>query len=138
MWRRVSPPLVGERIYDPRTGQLVVSGVITDENGLRWYPVENVTYNLRVTHAGSQALVANYYSPGRKNPVAEDYYLLFDHRPSVSQRAMAMWQKRALIPGLPQNPQDALARAELGDCVFRGWSRSRLARDFPRLQEINA
>lgn len=108
------PPREGERIYDPRTGQLVVSGVITDENGLRWYPVENVTYNLRVTHAGSQALVANYYSPGRKNPVAEDYYLLFDHRPSVSQRAMAMWAKRALIPGLPQNPQDALARAELG------------------------
>ena len=98
---------------DPETG-LLVSGVITDERGLRWYPVEDVTYNLRTTHAGSMAVVANYHSPGRKTPIAEDYYLLFDHRTNVSQRAIAKWMKRCAIPGVPHNPQDALARAELG------------------------
>jgi DNA repair protein RadD len=108
------PPRDGERIYDPRTGQLVVSGVITDERGLRWYPIEDVTYGLRATAAGSNAVVAYYHSPGRKSPVAEDYYLLFDHRTNVSRRAHDQWRRRALIPGIPQNPQDALARAELG------------------------
>ena len=108
------PPRDGEHIYDPRTGQLVVSGVITDERGLRWYPVEDVTYNLRTTHAGSMAVVANYHSPGRKTPVAEDYYNLWHHKQSVAARDAAKWMKRCAIPGVPHNPQDALARAELG------------------------
>ena len=98
---------------DPETG-LLVSGIITDERGLRWYPIHDVTYELRTTAAGSEAVVAQYMSPGRKYPVAEDYYCLFDHRTNVSRRAMDKWLKRCLIPGAPTNARDALARADLG------------------------
>jgi len=98
---------------DPETG-LLISGVITDADGIRWFPVDDVTYRIQVTRHGSEAIVAEYRSPGRKTPVAEDYYLLFDHRRNVAQRAAQNWLKRANIPGVPHNPQDALARAELG------------------------
>ena len=108
------PPIPGEKIYDPRTGQLVVSGVITDDNGIKWFPVDDVTYRIQGTRHGSEAIVAEYRSPGRKAPVAEEYYLLFDHRRNVAQRAAQNWLKRANVPGVPPNAQAALASAELG------------------------
>lgn len=98
---------------DPETG-LLVSGVITDERGVRWYPVEDVTYRIQGTRAGSQAIVAEYMSPGRKTRVAETYYLMWDHRSSVAHRATTEWLRRANIKRIPANAQEALISAELG------------------------
>jgi len=102
-----------EKRLDPETG-LLLSLTETDEDGIKWFPVSDVTYRIQGTRAGSEAIVAEYMSPGRKARVAESYYLLFDHRASVVRKAQAEWMRRAIIPGLPTNAQDALARAELG------------------------
>ncbi len=102
-----------DKQFDPETG-LLLSGVVKNEDGTRTYPVSDVTYELRATRAGAWALVAYYHAPGRKTPVAETWYNLFHHKPSVAARDSALWLKRAIIPGVPHNPQDALARAELG------------------------
>lgn len=102
-----------EAQLDPETG-LLISGVIKNEDGSRTYPVSDVTYDLRATRAGAWALVAYYHAPGRKSPVAETWYNLFHHTPSVASGAGTLWMKRALMPGIPHNPQDALARAEMG------------------------
>lgn len=40
---------------DPETG-LLVSGVITDERGVRWYPVEDVTYRIQEPVPGARPL----------------------------------------------------------------------------------
>lgn len=108
------PPVPGEPVYDPRTGQIVISGVIANEDGTKTYPVSDVTYAVRNTRAGSEALVAYYHAPGRNTPVAEDWYNLFHHKRSVASRDMEKWLRRSLTPGVPSNAQEALARAELG------------------------
>ena len=102
-----------EQQFDPETG-LLISGVVKNEDGTKTYPVSDVTYEVRNTRAGSEALVAYYHAPGRKTPVAEDWYNLFHHKRSVASRDMEKWLRRSLTPGVPSNAQEALARAELG------------------------
>ena len=103
-----------ERQYDPETG-LLISGVIKEADGSKWYPVERVEYDSRVTRNGAEAIVASYFSPGRKTRVAEDWYNLFHHTPSVANRDLMKWMKRQLAAGpAPMNAREALARAELG------------------------
>jgi DNA repair protein RadD len=102
-----------EHEFDPETG-LLISGVVKNEDGTRTFPVSSVTYEVRNTRAGSEALVAYYHSPGRKTPVAEEWYNLFHHKRSVVARDTEKWLRRALTPGLPTNAQEALVRAELG------------------------
>lgn len=109
------PPVPGEPVYDPRTGQLVISGVIKEADGSKWYPVERVEYDSRVTRNGAEAIVASYFSPGRKTRVAEDWYNLFHHTPSVANRDLMKWITRQLAAGpAPMSAREALARAELG------------------------
>ena len=108
------PPVPGEPVYDPRTGQIVISGVIVGEDGTRTYPVSDVTYEVRNTRAGSEALVCYFHAPGRKTPVAEQWLNMWHHKRSVASRDMETWLRRSLTPGVPSNAQEALARAELG------------------------
>lgn len=109
------PPVPGERIFDPRTGQIVISGVIKNEDGTRTYPVDRVEYHTEVTRAGDPALVASYFSPGRVTPVAKDFYNLWHKKQSVAARDASKWLRRLAIPGgVPTNANEALHRAEFG------------------------
>lgn len=102
-----------EQQFDPETG-LLISGVVKNEDGTKTYPVSDVTYEVRNTRAGSEALVCYFHAPGRKTPVAEDWMNMWHHKRSVASRDMEKWLRRSLTPGVPSNAQEALARAELG------------------------
>lgn len=103
-----------EQKFDPDTG-LLISGVIKEADGSKWYPVERVEYETRITRNGIEAVVANYYAPGRKTRVAEQWYNLFHHKPSVANRDLTLWLRRQLATGpAPMSAREALARAELG------------------------
>jgi len=101
--------------YNPLTG-LLISGVIKNEDGTRTYPVDRVEYEVRVTVAGAPALLAKYHSPGRRSPVATEYYNLFHHKASVQRRDAERWLRRQKFTGgsVPLTAQEALARAEMG------------------------
>ncbi|NLH94328.1 MAG: DEAD/DEAH box helicase [Candidatus Cloacimonetes bacterium] len=109
------PPVPGERVYDPRTGQIVISGVIIGDDGSRTYPVERVEYRTAVTRAGDNALVADYYAPNRPNPVASSYFNLWHRKQSVVSKDAATWLRRLTLPGgVPTNVNEALMRANFG------------------------
>ena len=101
--------------FDPTTG-LLISGVTKNEDGSKTYPVEKVEYELRTTAAGNPALVANYLSPGRRSPVATEYYNLWHHSAGAVKRDSERWLRRQRNPGgsVPLSAQEALVRAEMG------------------------
>lgn len=101
--------------FDPTTG-LLISGVVKNEDGTKTYPVERVEYEVRTTAKGDPALVANYLSPGRRSPVATDWYNLWHHSAGVVRRDVERWLRRQKHAGgsVPLTAQEALARAELG------------------------
>lgn len=101
--------------FDATTG-LLVSGVVKNEDGTKTYPVERVEYEVRRTVAGDPALVAYYHAPGRKTPVAMDFYNLWHAKASVVARDSERWLRRQKHAGgsVPVSAQEALARAELG------------------------
>lgn len=104
-----------ERRFNPDTG-LLISGVIKNEDGSRTYPVSEVQYEIRETKSGAPALVANYLSPGRASPVAQDYYNLWHEKESVVRRDSGRWLRRMAASGgsVPVSAQEALTRAEFG------------------------
>ena len=101
--------------FDPVTG-LLVSGVVKNEDGSRTFPVSHVDYEIRNTAAGAPALVAHYMSEGRQSPVGVDWYNLWHHKPSVSQRDSTKWLRRQVNADgpIPLTAQEALARASFG------------------------
>ena len=103
------------RQFDPTTG-LLISGVIRNEDGSRTFPVSHVDYEIRNTAAGAPALVAHYMSEGRQSPVGVDWYNLWHHKPSVSQRDSTKWLRRQVNADgpIPLTAQEALARASFG------------------------
>ena len=111
------PPGEGgpERNFDPVTGMLV-SGVIRNEDGSKTYPVSHVDYEIRNTAAGAPALVAHYMSEGRVSPVGVDWFNMWHHKSSVSQRDSAKWLRRQVNADgpIPLTAQEALARASFG------------------------
>jgi len=109
------PPVPGERVFDPRTGQIVISGVVKNPDGSRTYPVDRVEYRRETTNAGDPALVAEYFAPNRITPVATEYYNIWHNKASVAQRDGEKWLRRLAIPGgIPTNVVEALVRAQFG------------------------
>lgn len=100
--------------FDPVTGMLV-SGIIRNEDGSKTYPVSHVDYEIRNTAAGAPALVAHYMSEGRQSPVGVDWFNMWHHKSSVSQRDSAKWLRRQVNADgpIPMTAQEALFRAQM-------------------------
>ena len=101
--------------FDPNTG-LLISGIIKNDDGTKTYPVADVHYRIHITTSGAPALVADYFSEGRKTPVATEYYNLWNHNTSTVQRDSMKWLRRQANEGgsVPLTAQEAYARAEMG------------------------
>jgi len=104
-----------EEHFDATTG-LLISNVIKNDDGTKTYPVSSVEYKIQATRTGAPAVVAEYFTHGRKSPVATDYYNLWHHSKGAVERDAARWLRRQASSGgsVPLTAEEALARAEMG------------------------